>query len=121
MRSKAAECAADQVLLPAAYTFTAADAGMHTFAVALRTAGTQSSQARTRRARCWVTGLSGIDEVEINAGGGGNIFTVDDVPGLNDLHPTAMTVVLDTGSGGERIGEIAGKEAQQVHPISPTG
>ena len=46
---------------------------------------------------------SSIDDLEINAGGGGNTFIVNDVPGAGDFNPTAMTLVLGTGSNSDIV------------------
>ncbi len=53
-----------QAVLPASYTFTSADAGVHTFSVTLKTAGTQSITA----ADTTTAGLTGTDgNITVNA------------------------------------------------------
>jgi hypothetical protein len=52
-----------QAVLPAAYTFTAADHGVHTFTVTLKTAGSQTVTANDRGA-----GISGTAAVTVSSG-----------------------------------------------------
>jgi hypothetical protein len=44
-----------------------------------------------------------IDSIEIDAGGAGNTFTVNDVPDGSEDSPTALTVTLDTGKGVDNV------------------
>ncbi|QJW98401.1 beta strand repeat-containing protein [Frigoriglobus tundricola] len=46
---------------------------------------------------------SGIDYVRVDAGVGGNTFTVDDVPAAGAVNPTAMAIALGTGSGADTV------------------
>ncbi len=46
---------------------------------------------------------SSIDDIEIEAGNGGNTFFVDDVPAASDVNPTAMSVVLSTGTASDKV------------------
>ncbi len=46
---------------------------------------------------------SSIDSIQIDGGAAGNTFTVDDVADANAVNPTAMTVVLNTGTGTDNV------------------
>lgn len=56
-----------------------------------------------------------IDDIELNGGGAGNSYTVSDVPGTADVNPTAMNVVLDTGTGNDTVTAAATTGPLLIH------
>jgi polygalacturonase len=86
--------------LPAAYTFLASDAGIHTFAVTLNTAGLQSITAQTGAILASQTSISVLNTIwivnangtEAKLGSGGSTMTSGGTPGGSS---TSGAVALD--------------------------
>ncbi len=98
-----------QAGLPAAYTFTAADAGVHTFTASLKTAGSQTLTARDAA----ISSLAGASAVTVTpavaislglSGGGGYIGSAHDV----------------TVTARDAFGNVATSYNSTVHLSAPT-
>jgi hypothetical protein len=81
--------------LPADYTFTAADAGRHTFSVAFGTSGSQTLTA-TDTGHPSIVGSAGIT---IDPGSGGATLELGAVPATIDLHGFTLLKVAFTTAG----------------------
>ena len=109
-----------QAVLPANYTFTAADAGVYTFTTTLKTAGTQSITATdtanslvTASARTTVTPAAAsklivttLPPTSVTAGSAfGLVVTAEDQYGnVNTLYSSTVTAALSSNPGKSTLG-----------------